>query len=328
MKSFADEQRGRGAFSRVDRGLVTVEVERIVGSVGRASQIDRHFRNRGTFRLTRTYDSRVVRLRRLFETGRVPPLELYQIGADYFVLDGHHRVAVAHERGQAYFDAHVVEYRPDPSDPANAMYYEQAAFIAATGLREVLVTEPGRYPRLLNRVRGYYRELDLEGRAQARLAISRLLPFATVEGRRRLTLREAALAWYLGEYRPVVEVLHAEEVAGQFVGVADGDLYGHVSDHRWYLSERRGWDVGLDAALVDFVHRFGATTSAEALVDPIFAYGSAVLEEAERVPLGPFRRLTVHPLVAFVAGVCLLPLAFLRGLRPADYRMPRSALDG
>jgi hypothetical protein len=326
VKSFADEQTRRGAYARADRGLVSVEVERIVGSVGRASELDPRFRNRRTFRMSRSSDWRIVRLRKLFDAGTVPPLELYQIGDDYFVLDGHHRVAVALERDQTYFDAHVVEYRPDRADPANAVYYERAAFVAATGLREVVACELGRYPRLLSRVQSYHRELDREGRAVAANAIARLLPIAMVDGPRRLNLREAARIWYHDEYRPVVDVLHAEGLPQRFAEIPDGDLYSYVSDHRWYLSERRGWDVGLDVALVDFVHRFAAKTSGETLVDPIVAYGSDVLEQVSDAPLGPLRRITSHPAVAFATGICLLPIAFLRGLRPKDYRIPRSSL--
>ena len=53
----------------------------------------------------------------------LPPLELYklkprrQVGAEeravteYYVVDGHHRVAMARKLGQDYLDAHVVEHR-------------------------------------------------------------------------------------------------------------------------------------------------------------------------------------------------------------------------
>jgi hypothetical protein len=326
MKSFADEQSRRGAYSRSDRGVTAVEVEQIVGSVGRAAELDSRFRHRKTFRLTRPLETRIVRVRALFERGWVPPLELYLIGEDYFVLDGHHRVAVALERGQTFLDAHVVEYRPDRSDPANAVYYERAAFVAATGLQQVLASELGRYPRLLGRIHSYHRELDREARAHAARAVARLLPFATVEGPRRLSLRATARSWYEGEFRPVVDVLHAEGVSQRFAGLPDGDLYGHVSDHRWYLSERHGWDVGLDAALVDFVHRFATRSSREAVVDPIIALGSDVLDQVSGAPLGPLRRLTIHPTIAFLTGVLLLPVAFLRGLRPKDYRIPAPSL--
>jgi hypothetical protein len=52
----------------------------------------------------------------------LPPVELYKIkgprdqkGAapvsEYYVVDGHHRVAMARKLGQAFLDARVVEYK-------------------------------------------------------------------------------------------------------------------------------------------------------------------------------------------------------------------------
>jgi hypothetical protein len=39
----------------------------------------------------------------------LPPIELYKIGDVYFVVDGNHRVSVAHVQGQEYIDAEVTE---------------------------------------------------------------------------------------------------------------------------------------------------------------------------------------------------------------------------
>jgi hypothetical protein len=36
---------------------------------------------------------------------------VYRVGAEHVVRDGHHRVAVARDRGQATIDADVVELR-------------------------------------------------------------------------------------------------------------------------------------------------------------------------------------------------------------------------
>jgi hypothetical protein len=40
----------------------------------------------------------------------VPPVELYQLGFGYYVLDGHHRVAAARLLGQLEIDANVVRF--------------------------------------------------------------------------------------------------------------------------------------------------------------------------------------------------------------------------
>jgi hypothetical protein len=52
----------------------------------------------------------------------LPPLELYKLtrapraaaaapASEYYVVDGHHRVAMARKLGQDFLDAHVVAYR-------------------------------------------------------------------------------------------------------------------------------------------------------------------------------------------------------------------------
>ena len=40
----------------------------------------------------------------------LPPVELYKLGGEYFVLDGNHRVSVARYRGIAAVDAMVTEF--------------------------------------------------------------------------------------------------------------------------------------------------------------------------------------------------------------------------
>ncbi len=319
--SFESEQSRRRAFAGCDRGLQVVEVARIVGSVGRARELDGRFRyRRGRSQASRESIARLRHLREMFAAGRVPPLELYQIGDDYFVLDGHHRAAIAMERGQDFVDANVVEYRPDPLDPTNAVYYERLAFVAATGLRDVLATESERYPKLLARIQSFRHELNRRPAPSTGLIQPRI-PAASVVTSGPVDLRHAARLWLESEYAPVIAVLGAERIQESFPGRAPGDLYGYVSDHRWYLSERRGWDVGVDDALADFVHRFGPADPNEAVIDPIVALGSDVLEKLFPACFEPLRSATASAALALVVGLAALPVAFVRGLRPRHYRM-------
>ena len=320
--SFEVEMTRRRAFARGDRGHQTVEVRRIVGSVGRAAELDANFRYQRR-NGSPAADVRTRRVRDLFASGQVPPLELYQIGEDLFVVDGHHRVRVARERGQEFLEAHIVEYLPDRTDPANAIYYERQAFVTATGLHDIHLTEVGRYPRILNRIRDYRHELQhLAASGPARiLQDTRIFPFGRGHLVAAASLMDAARAWYVGEYQPVVEVLQAERVDEAFRGRTAADLYGYVCDHRWYLSERQGWDVGLDDALVDFVHLHAAGSSVDALVDPVIALGSDLLDRAPTGLRTAMSRANASARFALIAGVLALPLAFLRGLRPRHYRL-------
>lgn len=46
-----------------------------------------------------------------FREGRaLPPVALYKVGEEYFVMDGNHRVSVAHYRGAVAVDAVVTKF--------------------------------------------------------------------------------------------------------------------------------------------------------------------------------------------------------------------------
>ena len=42
----------------------------------------------------------------------VPPVEVYRVGGEHVLVDGHHRVSVARDLGLQVIDARVVELRP------------------------------------------------------------------------------------------------------------------------------------------------------------------------------------------------------------------------
>jgi hypothetical protein len=115
LKSFAAElERGR-VLRRYDRGLRTVPVEQIVGSVSKAASMDRRFRYKSG-----AVDRRLKRVRdaNRFALGVLPPVDLYAINDEYYVVDGHHRVAVALENDQIEIDAYVTAYEVEYPAPA------------------------------------------------------------------------------------------------------------------------------------------------------------------------------------------------------------------
>jgi ketosteroid isomerase-like protein len=90
----------------IDRGMRTVPVSQIGGSVGRCSEFDRDF-----MPAKASVEERWKRIDRAFHRGEVlPPVSLYKIGSFYFVLDGHHRVSVAAYHGVGWIDAEVREF--------------------------------------------------------------------------------------------------------------------------------------------------------------------------------------------------------------------------
>jgi hypothetical protein len=95
-----------GAIGRIDRGMRTVLVSQIGGSVGRCSEFDGDF-----MPLKASAEDRWKRVDRAFHRGeQLPPVSLYKVGGFYFVLDGHHRVSVASYHGVEWVDAEVTEF--------------------------------------------------------------------------------------------------------------------------------------------------------------------------------------------------------------------------
>src|SRR5215212_4653852 len=115
LLSFDDLRRELVANNRRQRGTRVVEVEEIIGSVGRWRDFDR------SFLPTRTsVGQRWKRVDRAFHRAEdLPPVELYKLGDVYFVVDGHHRVSVARYHDVPTVEASVAEFYPKrPAAPA------------------------------------------------------------------------------------------------------------------------------------------------------------------------------------------------------------------
>jgi hypothetical protein len=108
LLSFEDVRRELAAHNRLHRGRRVIEVEEIVGSVGRWDEFDRSF-----LPARASVGQRWKRIDRAFQRGEdLPPVELYEIGDSYFVVDGHHRVSVARYHDVPTVEAAVAEFHP------------------------------------------------------------------------------------------------------------------------------------------------------------------------------------------------------------------------
>jgi hypothetical protein len=108
LLSFDDVRRELAANNRLYRGTRVVEVNEIVGSVGRWRDFDRSF-----LPARAGVEARWKRIDRAFQRSEdMPPVELYEIGDSYFVSDGHHRVSVARYHDVPTLEATVAEFYP------------------------------------------------------------------------------------------------------------------------------------------------------------------------------------------------------------------------
>jgi hypothetical protein len=95
------------------RGRRTVEVSKIVGSVGKHEQFDMNF-----MPLSRASAEKWKRIDRALRRGvELPPVSLLERGGAYFVNDGNYRVSVARFHRVEWIDAEVTEYKSLSTHP-------------------------------------------------------------------------------------------------------------------------------------------------------------------------------------------------------------------
>ena len=226
-KSFDDHQRDEAAFDTKDRGTRLVPLAEITGSVGRYQDFDSQFRPK-----SHLPSQRLEQIRAAMQRGKsLPPVKLYQIKDEFYVVDGHHRVAAARELGLDQIKSRVIEFLPSTDTLENALYCERAAFAEATGLQEkILLTELGHYPRLLRQIRDHQRHL------------------AHGDGERG-TLAETARDWYDTIYTPLTALIEKGNLLAAFPGRTVGDFYAYMTYYQWELGRRRRFGLDIDEVI-------------------------------------------------------------------------------
>jgi nucleotide-binding universal stress UspA family protein len=232
----------------VERGLQEIPLEAIVGSVGRYSDFTRTFLPR-----REGMEERWARVRALIESGEdLPPINVYQVGDAYFVLDGNHRVSVARAMNLKKLPAYVTEIPTpvalSPETDADALIIadRQADFLLETRLDEsrpdasLTVTAPGQYRHLAAEIEQHRQHLQ-ERREET------------------VTIPEAAADWYDRRYRPVADIIRRRRILRHFPGRTETDLYVWLSRHREEVEAELGWTVATEAAATDLITRFGSS---------------------------------------------------------------------
>lgn len=208
------------------RGMRTVPVNNIVGSVNRYRDFDRAFLPAQTF----TADRWLKINRAFYQDVSLPPVMLYKVGEVYFVLDGNHRVSVAREKGQEYIEAEVREcsVRVPLTPEVRAEDLEELGvkvdFLERTMLDKLRpdsnigLTILGGYDRLLEHiaVHKYYMGLDFK---------------------RDISDDEAVAHWYDHIYQPLIAAIQNNGIIEKFPKHTESDLYLWVIDHQHYLRE-------------------------------------------------------------------------------------------
>jgi hypothetical protein len=209
VSSFDEECARLNLCEARDLGVMPIEVDKIIGSVGRWRDFDARFRliNKAT---KQRYANILAKMK---EGYTFPPINAYKVGQHYYVADGNHRVAAAKALGVAYIDAVVQEYFPSSDDLENAVYWrERSAFEQATKYNGMKFTNPDTYRRLL----------------------SHLQTFAAIESKRlgyELDLPKAMQIWLADVDAPVRRLVREDRMADRFEGRTEDDLVFYFLHH-------------------------------------------------------------------------------------------------
>lgn len=154
LKSFAQEISKIRSYMIVDSGTRAIEVSRIVGSVDKSDEFDARFqniRNRGKRERHRMLSVRKI----VTEFGAIHPIDVYLLQNDYYIVDGHRRVASVKAFGAEFIDAHVVEYVDNENNDAVQGATWQRRFEKETGLRNIRLHSAVGYRTLLRDANGF-----------------------------------------------------------------------------------------------------------------------------------------------------------------------------
>jgi hypothetical protein len=153
----------------------------------------------------------------------MPPIEVYKLGFGYYVLDGHHRLAVALENGQVEIDAMVTEFVEAADEHAPELFAARRAFERDTGLTDVGAALPESYVILRDSIEQFRIEQGLD------------------------ELSRAASRWYLQIFRPMWQAIRARQLASHYPGERTADIVARVVGWRQVDAPDLDWSSALDA---------------------------------------------------------------------------------
>jgi hypothetical protein len=207
-------------FGRRYLGVSAIPLDALVGTDGRASSFTRDFRPLHAFSR-----DRMRSLDSAFADGAFPPIVAVKLGETYFVIDGHHRVALARRADAAVIDADVTELIARVPLPAGADMLEvvlrelERIFLEDSGLAEsrahvrISVSRPAHYLELLENVQVHGYHL-MRGRGRV------------------LENAEIAADWYDAIYSPTLAAIERLQFDRLNPDAPPGDLFLVLHRHR------------------------------------------------------------------------------------------------
>jgi DNA-binding Lrp family transcriptional regulator len=222
--NFNIRQEKEEAYEAVERGTLMVPLAKIIGSVGRYHDFDNQFKTHST-----NVDERLKGIMDAMREGKnLPPIALYQIKEDFFILDGHHRFRAAVELGWSDIRSRIVELLPSKNTLENNLYIEKIHFRDKAGLPDSIdLTEPGQIAHLEWQVREHRK-------------------FLRNQEKQDISFKQAAADWYRTIYRPLATLIDNSKLVNAFPGRTVDDLYLYISVHQWEKGSKRTYGIGVD----------------------------------------------------------------------------------
>jgi nucleotide-binding universal stress UspA family protein len=205
-------------------GLKDIPLDAIVGSVNRYDDFTRSFLPRKTIDPQRWARIKVA----ANGMAGLPPIEVYQIGEVYFVIDGNHRVSVARATGASRIQAYVqevpahVQIKMDDSLEEVLLKAEFSNFMEETHLgtlrpgSDLRLTAPGQYQKLREQINHHQVQMG----------------YAQPDSKGSVPNQEAVLDWYDRVFSPITQIIHEQGLQKDFPGRTEADLYLWIADHR------------------------------------------------------------------------------------------------
>lgn len=208
----------------IDHGLQTIDVKHIIGSVGKYHDFDSKFRPK---KHVSGHRFRGI-IKAMREGKPLPPVNLYKIKNDYYVVDGNHRVSAAKELGQFEIKAKVVELLSTQKTMENLLYIERKKFSECTDLSEQIeVTEVGQYRYLENQIYKHQKHMS------------------HISGQ-DMVFKKAARDWYDTIYLPLTTIISNSQLMKYFPKRTVGDLFCYIAYHHWDTVASRRYGIGID----------------------------------------------------------------------------------
>lgn len=253
LVDFASIEKNLPTYTLKNKGIQAIAIDDIVGSLGRYLDFSETLlpkRDDGS--------SRYENIKSLMEKGiNLAPIQVYQILDSYFIIDGHHRVAVAKNEFKAkYIDAEVIEVRFNFELSKDKKYIfdseqtknfliklEEYAFEKATLLNNNILIYPLKVTELKSYAKIHQEILDFKQNYNNGEIAKKSVMYASYK-------------WYAERFLPAVKLIEEEKILSKFANRTYTDLYVWIEKHKYFLSQQAGHDVGFDFTAHDFTEKY------------------------------------------------------------------------